>query len=77
VHQSSKERFIRGWFLTLGADPDHGLPSYTYVLFRIDGFKHFLFENVPFRRDAAEDDYDETAYTDSRLNIVESEADLI
>jgi hypothetical protein len=56
----------------MAADPEHILPAYSYILFRIDGFKHFLFEGVPFRRDAAEDDYDEPAYADTRLSIVES-----
>jgi len=54
----------------MAADPEHVLPAYTYVLLRIDGFKHFLLEDVPFQRNVTEDDYDEAAYTDSRLDIV-------
>lgn len=69
-YQTDKERFIRGWFVTMAADPDHIIPAYTYTLFRVDGFKHFLFESVMFQRDMAEDDYDETAFVNSRLTIL-------
>ena len=64
--------FIKTWFMTMGADPAHILPSYTFTLFRIDGLGHPLFSNIPFPRTIGEEDFDEELFTFNRTAIIES-----
>lgn len=72
VYQVSSDKFIKAWFMTMGADSAHILPSYTFTLFRVDGLRHPIFANVPFPRAVTEEDFDEGLFISNRMIIIES-----
>lgn len=45
-------------------------PAYTYTLFRIDGFKHPLFIDIPFRKHLPEEDFGVEVFLDIRIEIL-------
>jgi len=69
--QSHPDQILKAWFMSLAADPAHQLPAFTYVVFRVDGFRHKLFDGLPFRRSLSEEEYDDDAYLETRLHIVQ------
>jgi hypothetical protein len=57
--------------MSLAADHSHQLPALTYVVFRVDGLRHKLFDGLPFPRSLAEEEYDDDTYLETRLHIVQ------
>jgi hypothetical protein len=57
--------------MSLAADLAHQLPALTYVVFRVDGLRHKLFDGIPFPRSFTEEEYDDDTYLETRLRIVQ------
>lgn len=68
--QPHKENFLKVFFAALIARDSDLRPSYIWTLIRVDGMKHRFLENIPFRRDATEQEF-EDEYHDSRLELVQ------
>ncbi|KAG8853952.1 hypothetical protein FRB91_004186 [Serendipita sp. 411] len=72
AYNVDREIFSKCWFLSMAADPQHIIPSYTFVLFHVDGLKSPLWEGIPFPRDMSEEEY-EDVFAEQRQLLIESQ----
>ncbi|KAG8819794.1 hypothetical protein FRC19_009522 [Serendipita sp. 401] len=71
AYNVDREIFSKCWFLSMAADPQHIIPSYTFVLFHVDGLKSPLWEEIPFPRGMSEEEY-EDVFAEQRQLLIES-----
>ncbi|KAG8779607.1 hypothetical protein FRC15_010049 [Serendipita sp. 397] len=71
AYNVDREIFSKCWFLSMAADPQHIIPSYTFVLFHVDGLKSPLWEGIPFPRGMSEEEY-EDVFAEQRQLLIES-----